>query len=187
MEACIKGSQTKLIKQYFVEAFGPDAIDKVTEYMDNSEKEAIYMNVLDAAWVPYIEAFAKFLHIADRVLGDGDYKLCYELGVYLAQVGIPKFYKIFIQFGDPFFVAKRANKFYRSLLSTGRLEVSVKGKKSIRVDLHDYAYPNRPLCFLLTGYFKAVLQMCGVKNILSYEVKCVTEAADFCEFHLSWD
>ncbi|MCP4652994.1 MAG: hypothetical protein GY858_06395 [Candidatus Omnitrophica bacterium] len=185
MQACIKGNQFLLVKAHITTVFGNDAFNNVLEQMPQHCAASFKKMINSSSWVPE-EAFVELLATADKVLGKGDYKLCEELGSILAKVGIPKFYKIFIQFGNPSFVIQRAPRFWKQLHNTGRLEVIATAKTSVIGRLVDKSHPHKAFCASLIGYFKATLELCGATNISVEELECVCNGNSCCEFAASW-
>lgn len=185
MEPSVKGNQLNYTKEYIIKNFGEDVLGKLIEQMQPEDRKILSDNIFGATWQPE-STFVNLLVAADKTLGKGNYELCRKVGYYIGQQSIPRFYKFFLLFGQPSFVLRNAALFWRQIHSHGHLKVSQPTKNSSLAHLINYAIPHKAFCFTLIGFFQAVLELTGCKNVSVYETKCVTEGADVCEFPGSW-
>ncbi len=186
MVPSIKGNQIILAKKFFTQRFGSDALDKILNAMSENNKTIIKKAISSANWEPE-EAYIEFLSAADKVFGCGDNSIPFDCGYYLAKEGIPKIYKIFIRFGDPLFVIQRADRFWSQVHSTGRLSVTHTGPNAVIGRLEDKAYPHKAFCASLLGYFKGILELCGIKEGTFKELHCAAQGHGFCEYAITWN
>lgn len=186
MEALVKGNQIKIAKEFILQKFGADAVDRVLRHLDEKSKQVVSKRNLDAGREPE-EAFMAYVAAVEKAFGKGDYQLCREMGIYLAKESMPKFYRIFMKLGDPLFIIKRASQVWSQIHNTGRLEVAAVSEKSASARLIDFKFSNKAFCAMLQGFFQGTLELCGSGNIFMREVNCITEGAEFCEFIGSWE
>lgn len=185
MASEIKGNQILLAKKYFAQRFGQEALARVIGEMSGKNRLIMQGPIASAAWVSD-EAHVEFLAAADKILGAGDFKLDRECGRYMAQEGIPRIYKVFIQFGDPGFVISRADRFWAQVHTSGELQIIPTAKNSAVAKLTNKTFPHKAFCASLAGYFEGVLELCGAKEISVKEIHCVCDNAKACEFAAGW-
>lgn len=182
----IKGNIYNLTKEYLVQRFGADALEKIRPQLKPEDYALISKQLIAGLWESEI-TYNNFLTAADKTFGKGDFLLCYDIGHNSALQGIPKIYKIFIRFGDPAFVIKRASNFWSQVHSHGRLEANIMSEHTAIAIVHDYQEPNKSFCYSLMGYIVGVLELSGAKNVQIKETKCRLEGASCCEFLAHWD
>ena len=185
MEALIKGNQIIISSQFLVNKYGPDSIEKAAQIMDPKNREIVLGDILSSSWKP-APALVELAAAADKVFGKGDYEVCREMGYFTAKESMSKFYKVFLKFGDPFFILKRSNTLVKQMHNTGRIEVIETGPSYIKAHYLDFGYPHKAFCLILLGFFYGVLEMCGTKNLLIEETRCVNEGDEVCEFVATW-
>ncbi|MCP4652656.1 MAG: hypothetical protein GY858_04655 [Candidatus Omnitrophica bacterium] len=185
MDATVKGNQIKITIDFLKENFGDNALDKLFVHMDQRIKRILSRPILDISRIPET-AFSQLIVTAEKVFGSKNYRLSRDIGHYLAHKSVPKFYQIFIKLGDPFFVIKRSQSFWKTIHNTGTLVFEATGPNSTTGQFKDFACPQKEFCSLLLGYFGAVCEMCGYTPISVVETKCICEGDDFCEFAISW-
>ena len=187
MKPSIRGNLIIFAKEYLTTTFSPYAVDRIIWHMhDEEDIDILSKPILETVWQPQ-KTFVNFLATAERVYGEGDYELCRKIGLYLAKESIPKFYKIFIRFGNPHFVIRNASKFWQQVNNCGRFEVTLTSPKSCTACLSDFAFPHKAFCFTLVGYCQSTLEISGARNVSFNKTKCVTEGSSVCETIYTWE
>jgi len=186
LTATVKGNQIKITKEYITGIYGKDSIERLSGHIDAEYAELISQPVLDAARAPE-EAFVQLLNAVHIVYGRSDYKVMREIGRYLAKQSISKFYRIFIQFGDPMFVVQRSGSFWRTIHNTGSMKFEAAGAKKARGRLYEFPFPSKAFCSMLLGYFEGVIEMSGRKAVSSCETKCMVDGTGYCEYEVEWE
>lgn len=181
----IKGQNVKQAKEYLLKTFGQEAIAKVLEVLLPEDQEAMGKDYTNF-WEPEL-SYVHFLEAIEKVFGKGDYSVSFQSGYYSAHKGIPKFFKLFIRFGDPLFVIKRAAAIWGVVHNHGAFEVNGLSAKSAVARLIDYRTPSRAFCASLRGYCTAVLEISGARKVSIVEKQCVCDGGGYCEFDASWE
>jgi len=186
MEAQVKGQTILAVKAYIEKKFGADALSKIADRMSPDDKQTLLKKIVPGSWQPE-KTFVGLLETAELLYGDKSYKMSKDIGSFSAQVNISRFYKIFIQFGDPAFVITRAERFWGQIHNTGEMAGEKISNNSAIARIKGRAFPAKAFCAYLAGYMTAILTMSGAKNISVTETKCVLSGGDSCEFAASWE
>lgn len=182
----IKGNIYNLTKDYLIRRFGADALEKTRPHLTPEDYAVIKRPLIAGLWEPEI-VYNNFLAAADKTFGKGDYALCHDIGHNSAIQGIPKIYKVFIRFGDPGFVIKRAANFWSQVHNHGRLKAELITEHTAIAAIYDYQSPHKAFCYSLMGYIVGVLELSGAKGVQIKETKCSKDGATHCEFEAHWD
>ncbi len=185
IEPSVKGISLNLTREYLIKTYGKEAFDKMLEHMEPRDKQILSGLILVANWYPE-KTNVCLLETAERVLAKGDRALYQQVGYYHATTSIPNIYKMFIRFGSPVFMIKKAPMIYRLLHNTGRLEIHSVSQKSVTGRLYDHPLRSRALCGVVAGFTKGALEMSGAKNVACQMTKCLVDADEFCEAVLTW-
>ena len=180
-----KGSLINITKEYLIESFGTNAIDRVAEVMLPKNSEIIRRTIYTMSWIPE-ETFIDLLIAADKIFGKGNYAIPHKIGYYLAKKGIPKLYKIFIQLGNPLFVIKNGPRFWRQLHDNGELKIAKVEPNRVYVHIIDKVAPHKSFCQTLAGYIEGIFELSGAKEFRVTENKCTCEGASLCEYVITW-
>lgn len=185
MEPSIRGQNVIDAKKYLVDKFGRDAVDKTLERMLPAGRDIISGNITAIAWVEET-AFIDFLSAAEKIFGSQSSNIAGDLGYYSALRSIPKFYSIFIKLGDMDFVFKRGQNFWKQVHNHGRIEISAVKDDCAVAYIYENKAPSKIICRYAIGYIKAILEMCGAKDVIISETQCVADGADCCRFSGNW-
>lgn len=169
--------------KYIRKNFGEEGFCKVLENLPENAREIISGTLNIMEWYPQ-EAFAIFLSVADEVLGNGDRSVCYEAGKANAEGAFGGIYKVFLEFGRPQTVLRKAALAWRVLNDTGYLEVEIIRENYAKGKIKEYENPHKCLCRHLAGYFEKVLELSGGNDVKVTETKCRCQGDDCCEYEV---
>lgn len=182
----IKGQSIIQLKKYLENTFGPEAIEKVSAKLNETDRAVFNKTRSASFWEPE-QSFIAMLCAAEEIFGNTDFKLCEEIGYYSAREAVPSFFKKFISFWHLEFVIKKTNIFWNLIHNHGSLEVKMSGKQSCEGHLCGYQTPHKSFCHYLIGYFKGVLELLNVEKAIVKEMKCLCQGDPCCEFVATWE
>lgn len=185
---CIKGSNFKSILKYVAEKFGPDAPEQVIEQLPPADQKLFENSIYDGAWLSE-RVYADLSYSVDKVFGNGDHSLCFEIGRYNAHNCVPKLYSLFVRSGSPEFVLKSASNFWRQTHNSGSLVIHELTSNSTILYLKDFYHGNHhnpAFCHGLRGYIAGALELSGAKNVRMEEEQCGALGASHCVFKGTW-
>lgn len=186
MVPSIKGNLFILTKTYLSQRFGPEAIGKILPLLNESDRAILIKPSISGLWESEL-TYNSFLTAADKTFGKGDYALCHEIGYSNAKNGVPKLYQIFIRFGDPAFVIKRAASFWSQVHSHGSLEIMNISPKNVIGIIRRYEVPSKAFCYSFMGYITGVLELSGAKNVVTQEKQCILSGSPHCKYEAHWE
>lgn len=182
----IRGLTFTGVVEYIRKNFGEEGLKKVLDSLPEEERKIASGKFHTMDWYPQ-KSFIFFLSTADRVLGKEDHKICYEAGKIGAEEAFGGIYKVFLEFGGPQALLKKAALAWRALNDTGYLEVEISRENYTKGKVKEYGNPHKCACSYLTGYFEKVLELSGAKNVKAKETKCRLSGDDCCEYEATWE
>lgn len=184
--ANVRGLSFTATIKYVRQNFGEEGFLKVLEALPEEERKIVEGKFHSMKWYPQ-KTFIDFLSTADRILGKNEHDICYPTGKMSAEEAFGGIYKIFLEFGKPQTVLKKAALAWRALNDTGYLEVEVSRDNYVKGKIKEYENPDKCLCCHLLGYFEKVLELSGAKNVKAKETKCRCLGDDCCEYEVIWE
>src|SRR5919106_1124227 len=103
----VKGSALKARMQYVREHGGEPAVTRLLAAMGPEASALARDGFLPNDWYPYA-VFVELCETIDRLHGQGDKELCYELGRYACDANLTTLYRIFFKIGNIQFIIRRA-------------------------------------------------------------------------------
>lgn len=182
----VRGLSFAASVKYVRQNFGETGLQKVLDSLPEEERKIAGGKFHPMDWYPQA-IFVKFLSAADKTLGTKEHEICYLAGKANAEDAFGGIYKIFLEFGGPQALLKKAALAWRALNDTGYLEVEVSRDKYTKGKIKEYENPQKCLCVHLNGYFEKVMELSGAKNAKSKEIQCRLEGADCCEYEVIWE
>lgn len=186
--AQIKGLGLQNCLKFIRKEFGEENLKKVIENMEPSEKEILLAEekIKAMSWYPH-NIYIHLLETSDKILGQGDYALCEKEGAFGAGQTFSGIFKVFIAVGNPHFLIRQGPLAYRTICSSGNLEIMELHEKRTVVRIRDCDEPHLAFCNNLRGYFKRLLEMSGGKNVRVKEIKCRCHNEPYCEYSAEWE
>jgi hypothetical protein len=181
----VKGSAISARIRYIREKHGEDGLRAVLESLSPEDRAALEGRVLASAWVSY-DLFVKLNVAADRKFGRGDYRVCYEMGKYSAEVNLPSIYKLFFRFGSPLFIFRKAARVWDVHYDSGRLVPMQDGPAAVRLRVEEFAQPHRAHCMSVLGWAVKSIELSGSTVTYAEEESCRLRGGTHCEFTLRW-
>ncbi len=110
----------------------------------------------------------------------------FDMGKYLANDGINKYYKSLIQMFDTKFMLTKSPHIWGLIHSHGSLTVEPITNTSCYVYIADYPAPCKEFCYMMMGYMWAVAEMTKAEGLRIEELECVNRGASRCKFFGEW-
>ena len=181
-----KGLAVSSRLRWVQETHGPEALERLQASLSPVNQALLAQHVLPHAWVP-MSLFIEVNVAADRMFGQGDLALCFELGAWAAEATLPKVFKLFYRLGSPMFIFERAAKLWSAHYDTGRLEPTRDPDGVVRLLIREVESPHRAHCLSVLGWAAKSIELSGSKRTLAEERHCRTRGAPHCELALAWE
>ncbi len=110
----------------------------------------------------------------------------FEMGKYLANDGVNKYYKSLIRMFDTKFMLTKSPHIWGLIHSHGSLTVETLSNTSCYVYISDYPVPCKEFCYMMAGYMSAVAEMTKAHVIRIDEIECVNQGAKRCKYFGEW-
>jgi len=182
----IRGVAFSAIVKYVKETYGREGIQKILDNLADEDKKVMEGKFESMHWYPG-SAFVKFISIADKVCGEGDYKVCYMTGREVAEYIFGGVYRMFLEIGKPHTVIRRGPLAWRLMNSTGELEIEILQEDFTRAKLVGFEDYSKAHCWHVVGLFQRVIELSGARNVDVKEIQCRTEGAEYCGFEARWE
>ena len=178
----VKGSALRARLRY-VEKRGTAAMQRVMAALRPETRALIEANILPSSWYPF-SAFIDLSETIDRTLGNGDHKLCYELGRFACDENLPTLYKIFFRISDPQHIIRRAAAAWRVNYDQGGISV-VREDDHLVVLRMEVPAPQRAHCLSVLAWIVRAGELSGAKDVKTVE-RCRLRGDAACEFEMRW-
>ena len=167
---------------------GEPALQSILASYDS--KEIAGRQFLPSDWLPerthrdLLVATGKYLESTARHKNPKEF--FFQMGRYLAQDGINKYYKSLISAFDTKFMLTKSPLLWGVIHSHGSFKVEPTGKNGAIVYITDYPTPSKEWCLMMGGYMYAVAEMTKARDMKIQEVECVNNGAKRCKFVGEW-
>ncbi|NOZ85522.1 MAG: hypothetical protein GXP49_04540 [Deltaproteobacteria bacterium] len=164
----------------------------VIDNLDPADREVLQDRILVSSWYPY-RVFNNLLESIDKVLGNGDGKLAYEIGRMSAERDLTTVYRSILSFLSTGFVTKKAFAAWKNYYSSGELELiqdardeQDRGRRVMKVRMKEFRTLSTFHCMNIVGWCEKFVELLGVSDVSVEETSCIHKGGDHCEFLLSW-
>ncbi|MFH2138200.1 MAG: hypothetical protein ABII88_06780 [Candidatus Omnitrophota bacterium] len=183
MEPKCKGNLINQMKEYMTQVHGREKFDSLLKDIEYDHKEIDIDHILESSWVS--EKFCMDLcELAYRHFGA---RFCQEMGSFMCEKGVNKFYKIFINALSPAKIMKTSPYVWKVYHDHGKLIPLDSGENKYIYKLVDLPYPTKGLCNIMKGYNTKFIELSGGKNVRTQEVACAVDGAQCCQFSITWE
>lgn len=186
----VKGS-TLVPRLNYLQKHDPGgAFERVLALLDPENAERVRAGVMAHHWYP-LDLYIQLSRSIDRVLGNGDLKLVWELGRYSAEESLQGIYKVFLSIASPEFIVSSAATIWKQYYDTASLKVVKEGvadeRKHVRMTVLGFQQEDDAIWLSIGGWVERTLQLSGGKKVKVDLVRTGLRAGVNCEFACSWE
>ena len=175
-------STSMFVKNKFSERFN-EWIDALSPTAKNILTEPILPN----EWYPLYEGLTEPTKKVCDIFYNGDKKGAWELGRYSADMGLKRFYRIFLRFGSPHFMIKRASTIFSLYYNPSKMVGIKEGQKSGIMKIVEFPEPDELIEFRVCGWIERALELTNCKNPVVKIAKSLTRGDEYTEISVKWD
>ncbi len=148
----------------FVRQAGEDAYQRVLAAVSTETREVLEQGPLETLWYPF-DLLIDLSVTADRLLGEGDLRLCFEMGRFSCGHNLTGIYRVFFRFGNLNFLLDRAAKAWHSQYDFGRMSVhrDPSNKQRVTMVLEDVPRPHQAIYQSIYGWATKAAELSGTE------------------------
>ena len=170
----------------FVEStYGPGGVARVLEEIDDESRAVLAGPPLASAWYPFPVQVALYETI-DRVFGDGDLSLCWEIGKFTSEHELNTIHKIFLKFGSLAMWIRSAGRMWGVYYSIGGLRAEEIGEDGGTVTVTDFNPVSKAFCYDFGGWLQRTIELSGRTEVEVEHHECVLDGAEACRYVGRW-
>jgi hypothetical protein len=146
----------------YVRKQGEEAFQKVLAELSPEGRKVMENGPLETVWYPY-DVYLDISTTIDRVLGNGDLQLVFEMGAFSCEHNLTGIYRVFFRFGNIDFLVARAAKAWHSQYDFGVMKTYRDPEKKNRVtlELSEVPRPSKVLFLAVKGWVVKAAELSG--------------------------
>jgi len=168
----------------YVHAQGREAEQQVQEALPDDIR-AEFTTFLETRWYPF-EYLVTLTETIDRVLGQGDLALAYEMGRFNCDHNLTTMMRILFKFGNIGWLLDRTAQAWSTQYDAGAMKVvERKVGERVVVELHDHPSPSRAQCLGIKGWMVRASELTGEDRVVCDEL-CRAAGDEVCRWTFRW-
>ncbi len=181
----VKGAAITARVRFVREHHGEDGYARLLEALSAEHRARRGGRILPHEWLPF-DLFVALNVEIDRLFGEGDLKLCFEMGRHAAEVNLPSLYRIFYRFGSPMFIFRKAARLWEVHYTSGKLIPIEDEPGSVHLEIEAFDTPHRAHCLSVLGWGAKSIELSGGTVRRAEETRCRTRGDEVCSLALAW-
>ncbi|MCA9650895.1 MAG: hypothetical protein H6712_10225 [Myxococcales bacterium] len=165
-------------RELFIRSRAEDAWDRVMAELAPATREQVGSGFLETRWYPY-EVLIDLGATADRVLGQGDFALCHQMGRFSCELTLTTVHRLLLKFGNVGHLVERAATAWRTQFDAGEIIVHEKHRDLYVFEVRGVPEPSRVHCAAITGWMERAAELSG-EDDFQHEEKCRALGDRFC-------
>ncbi|MGA7616091.1 MAG: hypothetical protein WBX15_13025 [Thermoanaerobaculia bacterium] len=180
----IKGFAVRGLLRY-LKATRPEAKERVITALPEPSRLAFDRPIVLSDWYDY-RVFADLLREIDREIGNGDLRLCRDVGDFAARQDITGIFKMMLGILNPDTLLKRSTIFWSKYSDTGSFHHVPSGEYRYAVRLEDFPDMDEAHCWLMIGWMTRLGLISRARTVDMRHTECVSHGGKFCQWEGSW-
>ena len=146
----------------YVRKQGEEAFARVLAELQPESREVMEDGPLETVWYSY-DVYLDISTTIDRVLGEGDLQLVYEMGSFSCEHNLTGIYRVFFRFGNINFLINQAAKAWHSQYDFGVMKVhrDPDNKNLVTLELSEVPRPSKVLFLAVKGWVVKAAELNG--------------------------
>ncbi|MCP4499691.1 MAG: hypothetical protein GY822_06975 [Deltaproteobacteria bacterium] len=137
-----------------------------------------------STWVPF-QLQGRLLQAIDQVMGEGDHRLLFEVGTFMAQRDVPRAFRPLLRLGNPGWIVTVGTRMWRTYHSEGWWEVE-RSRHAIIATLHDHHENHGAFCATFGGWVSGAVELSGGKDVMFDHPICRARGGPHCVITGRW-
>jgi predicted hydrocarbon binding protein len=187
-EPQLKASVVSASMEFIRKELGEPALQSILHGFDSQEIAGGH--VLPSDWLPertyrdLVVATRRYLESTVPQKKPRDF--LFQMGRYMANDGINKYYKPLIKMFDMNFMLTKSALLWGVMHTHGSVKAEPIGKTGAYIYFSDFPAPCKETCWMLAGYMYAIGELSKARMVRVEELECVTEGAKRCKYIGEW-
>jgi len=182
----VKGTALFSTIDYIIKKYGNNNYEALISKIPQELYQEIRVGVISSQWYP-LELLIALMRAAGELFGKQNFRLYHEMGQHSAEYGLKSIYKIFLKFGSPEFIIKKAPLVWKNYYNRGEMKIIDSSRNRVTMRLYNFPTPDKIFCQRITGWAEKTAELSGGKNSLFWESKCILEGGEYCEWKGKWE
>ncbi len=184
MEA--KGTAIVTLPAFIKKKFGNEGFDKWLSALSPEAKQIYAAPILANSWFPLTATLTNPTKLMCDLFYKGNMEGAFECGQFSADHALTGIYKVFIKFGSPEFLVKRATVIFPTYYTPSTMEAYSMKKGSITIKITQFEDIHRVIENRIAGWSQRALTLCGCKNVNASITQSLTNKSPFTEITFTW-
>jgi hypothetical protein len=182
--ARVKGTALLSTKQFLVERYGADGMQRVLAALEPTEHDLFERRLQAHLWYPF-DHWIHLCEAAARLFAGGELSLCREMGRYGGLKDLPVAVPHLMQGGDPLKVVAFAPQLWTLYYDSGRVEIRDARPGYFEMYILDFAQPHEGHCLRVAGWIDACIELYRATGRTEL-VTCRARGDAECKLRATW-
>ena len=153
--------------------------------LDEEAQRVLGGHLLASSWYPFRLQVAAYEAI-DRLWGNGDLALCWDVGRFTAEHEASTIHKLFLKLARIDTWLRVAGTMWGRYYSAGTLELGEFTDDHGELLVRGFNPLSKAFCHDLGGWFWRTAEMSGLKSVGVAHVSCLLDGSDACRYRATW-
>lgn len=181
-----KGFTLRSALAYVEHEWGEEGVARVQAASAEEDRAILEGRILPSSWYPF-GVQVRLYETIDRLFGDGDLGLCWEIGKFTSQFEMKLIHKAFLRVAGLDLWVQTAGLMWGRYYNRGRLEVEDIGATSGVVRVSEFNPLSKAFCYDFGGWLHRTVELAGYTAVRIEHRECRLDGAETCRYLGRWE
>lgn len=183
----VKGTAIVAIPEFIVKKFGKKGLDRWLAAINEKARKVYAGSILVGNWYPVTEIMHEPTQKMCDLFYQGDVRGAREGGRYSAELALRGIYRIFVKFGSPEVLIRRASNAFGSYYQPSEIKMVAQENKKATMHITKFPEASYLVENRIAGWIEGALEISGCKNVSVQITQSLAKGAPYTEVVASWD
>jgi len=182
----VKGTAIISIPEFINRKFGKEGLNRWLNTLTENARKVYGCSILAGSWYPLKEIMVEPTRKMCELFYRGDLKGAWEAGRSSADFGLKGVYKIFVKFGSPEFLIRKASAIFTSYYQPSEMKVVVQEDKKAVVHITQFSEASSLIENRIAGWMERAMEISGCKNVKVSIPQSLAKGGPYTEIVVTW-
>jgi len=182
----VKGTAIEILPKFIATKFGDEAVKKWIDSLSPDAKKEFSGSIFSFKWYPVKEMLVEPTLKVCELFYKNDLSGAYDIGIYSAEYALKGIYKVFVKFGSPEFLIKKASTIMSNYYHPSTMEVADLQKNGSTLRITRFQDMHEVIEQRIKGWMIKALEISGAKNTSVNITNSLTKNDPHTDFVITW-
>jgi hypothetical protein len=181
----VKGTAVRSTPLYVRQRFG-ERYDEWLDSLSEASRSILQHKISTNSWYDLNDAYIQPTYRLCELFYEGEARAAWEIGRFSAEYALWGLYRVFVRFGSPTYLIRRASEIFSTYYRPSKLSVDFDGPTRARMIIEEFPQIADVIEYRIGGWMERALEISGCSDVQSQIKRSMAQGDEVTEYVGGW-